>query len=62
MANDQNYCNECKFRFDRGKETLGNTANFCEVGYRVNPKSKEATLNARKNGSQICSINPWRNS
>lgn len=61
MENQQNYCNDCRFRLDRGPtETLGNTARFCEIGYRVNPKSKEATRNAMKNGSQVCSMNPWK--
>ena len=32
-----------------GKESLGNTDSFCEIGYKVNPKTLLATQNAIKN-------------
>lgn len=43
-----------------GKEALGNTDKFCSIGFKVNPKSLEATRNAISAGSQVCHKNPWK--
>ncbi len=43
-----------------GKEALGNTDKFCSIGFKVNPKSFEATANAISAGSIVCGKNPWK--
>ena len=64
-----NYCFDCTFRAERNKKTfipaepvfVTNKKGFCLLGYTQNPRDLEATLNARKNGAEICERNTWKN-
>jgi hypothetical protein len=43
-----------------GKETLGDTGKFCELGYKTNPKTFEATKNAMDRKAEVCRFNPFK--
>ena len=50
------YCLNCEFR----KDESTNKSNFCEIGYRLNPRSEKATENVLLNRGEVCRFNPWR--
>lgn len=53
---EERYCLDCEFR--KNKST--NRNDFCEIGYKMNPRSEKATENVLLNGGEVCRFNSWR--
>ena len=56
-------CRECKFRIDEKKPLQDRRTNrgpSCEIGFKQNPRTVQATRNLIANGGTICFRHPMK--